>query len=70
MMLGYFMSGSLTIFSHACIFTSLGGIIIVIYKLIKRETIHKYEIIGTIISLVGCVITIFDPNAAKVDPIH
>jgi drug/metabolite transporter (DMT)-like permease len=60
MFLSYFYSGEFTIFSHASMFTSLGGVIIVIYKLIFRHPLHKLEIIGTAISVFGCVICLFD----------
>jgi drug/metabolite transporter (DMT)-like permease len=60
-------SGEYTIMSHAMIFSNLGGILIVIYSIVKRQFVHKLEIIGTIIALLGCFITILDNNAKKVD---
>ncbi len=60
-------SGQYTIMSHALIFSNLGGILIVVYSLIKRRFVHKLEIVGTMIAVAGCGLTILDGNAKKVD---
>jgi hypothetical protein len=69
-LLTYFYSGQFTIISHASMFTSLGGALIVIYKLLMLQPLQRLEIIGTAISIVGCTICVFDTKAAKVDPTH
>jgi drug/metabolite transporter (DMT)-like permease len=53
--------------SHALIFSNLGGILIVIYSLIRRKYVHKLEILGTIIAVLGCGLTVLDKSAKKVD---
>lgn len=41
---------------------------IVIYSLIRGIDVHRFEIIGTGISFIGCIVTVMDVNAKKVDP--
>jgi drug/metabolite transporter (DMT)-like permease len=60
-------AGQYTIMSHALIFSNLGGLIIVVYSLIKGRFIHRLEIIGTTIAIAGCVVTVLDKKAKKVD---
>ena len=60
-------AGSYTIMTHALIFSNLGGIVLVVYSLIRRIFVHKLEIIGTSIAVLGCLITVLDRNAKKVD---
>jgi drug/metabolite transporter (DMT)-like permease len=60
-------SGTYTIMSHSLIFSNLGGILIVIHSLIARRFVHKLEIVGTIIAIVGCMLTVLDNKAKKVD---
>ena len=60
-------AGQYTIMSHALIFSNLGGVLIVIFSVIRGIFVHKQEILGTVIALVGCIITVMDQNAKKVD---
>lgn len=60
-------SGTYTIMSHSLIFSNLGGILIVIHSLISRRFVHKLEIVGCIIAIVGCMLTVLDNKAKKVD---
>jgi hypothetical protein len=63
MSLANVFSGQYTIMSHALIFSNLGGVIIVIYSLVRRTFVHKLEIIGTGIALLGCLIAVLDRKA-------
>ncbi|CDW85534.1 UNKNOWN [Stylonychia lemnae] len=67
MSLGYIWSAEYTIIGHTCLFGGLGGAFIVIYCIIQGLFVHKYEMIGTVLSLVGCGIALFDGSAAKID---
>ena len=67
MSLGYTWSAEYIIMSHSSIFNSLGGVFIVIGRLFLRRYVHKLEILGTGIALLGCVATLLDTNAEKVD---
>jgi drug/metabolite transporter (DMT)-like permease len=53
--------------SHASIFNSLGGAVIVLVNHILRRPVHRLEIIGTLIALIGCSVVLCDGNAEKVD---
>jgi hypothetical protein len=66
----YILSGEYTIMTHCCILINLSGILIVMQRIIYKQRVHKLEIIGTVIALTGCVVTIFDDGAEKVDPTH
>lgn len=63
----YFICGELTIFSHAGIFTNLGGALVIIYKLTLGESIHSYTMFGALICFLGCIVTLNDHQAEKVD---
>lgn len=67
MSLGYIWSAKYTILSHSCLFNSLGGCFLVIGGLIMRHVVHKKEILGTVVSIIGCIITLFDGKAEKID---
>lgn len=54
-----------TIMSHANLYSSLCSIIIVGMRLATLKPVTKFEIIGCIVALFGCVITTFDPEAIK-----
>lgn len=54
-----------TIMSHANLFSSLCSILIVALRLATMKPVTKYEIIGSIVALLGCVVTTFDPSAEK-----
>ena len=62
----FFIPGSaLTITSHAVLFESLGGVNIVIWKLISRQNLHIFEKIGTLIAVIGSIFTVMDSDASK-----
>lgn len=67
MSLGHVYSGQYSIISHTLIFSNLGGILIVFFMLIRRQYVNKYEILGTAIALVGCLLTVSDGKAKKVN---
>ena len=46
--------------SHCSLFNGLGGVTIVISELIRRKYVHIFEIIGTVVALMGCVVILFD----------
>jgi drug/metabolite transporter (DMT)-like permease len=54
-----------TIMSHANLYSSLCSIMIVGLRMATLEPVTKFEIIGCIVALFGCVITTFDPEAIK-----
>jgi hypothetical protein len=53
--------------SHVLIFSNLGGVLLVVFSLTKGHYVHKLEIIGTVIAIMGCSVSIMDGNAKKVD---
>ncbi|CDW88380.1 drug metabolite transporter superfamily [Stylonychia lemnae] len=56
----YLISGQYTIISHATILSSLGGAIIVVLRFITKQQVHKYEYLGILLAMIGCVISVFD----------
>jgi drug/metabolite transporter (DMT)-like permease len=62
------LSGTYSIMTHSFIFNNLGGCLIVVYSILMRKEVHKFEILGTCISFLGCIITVLDGKAKKVDP--
>ena len=56
--------------AHANLYSSLSSMIIVCMRLIRFQPVTKFEIVGCIISLFGCVITTFDPNAVKINSLE
>jgi drug/metabolite transporter (DMT)-like permease len=67
MSLGYIWSAEYTIMSHASIFNSLGGVVIVIARLATKRYVHHLEIAGTAIAVAGCFVTLMDSSAEKVN---
>jgi hypothetical protein len=63
MSFGYIWSAEYTIMSHVNIFNNLGGVIIIICCLVLRKAVHRLEIYGTLITVIGCIITLFDSDA-------
>ena len=53
--------------SHVLILSNFSGSILVIYSLARGRYVHKFEIWGVLISVVGCVLTVTDMKAEKVD---
>lgn len=68
MSLCHLLAGTYSIMTHCFIFQNLGGCLIVTYSLLMGLDVHKYETLGTAISFLGCIITVLDVNAQKVDP--
>ena len=66
----YLLSGEYTIMTHCCLLINLSGIIIVVHRMILKRPVHFLEKIGTMIAVVGCIVTIMDENAEKVDTTH
>jgi hypothetical protein len=64
---GYFVGASFSIFSHVSILGNLGGGFIVAKRLICRQSVHKFEIIGTIVSIVGSIVMVQDKNIGKIN---
>ena len=56
-------AGQYTIMSHVLIFSNLGGVLIVIFSILRGRFVHKLEIFGTAIALIGCTVTVLDQNA-------
>ena len=58
-----------TIMSHANLFSSLCALIIICWRIAVFRTatiITKWEVIGSLVALAGCVVTTFDGDASKV----
>ena len=53
--------------SHVVIFVNLSGPVMVSYRLIMKQPVHKYEILGCLIAVVGSVLSVFDHKAEKVN---
>lgn len=68
MSLGFIWSAEYTIISHSEIFNNLVGVWILLFSILKREHVFKAEIIGTTVSLLGCLVSISDSNAKKANP--
>jgi len=60
MQIFYLLSGELTVMAHATLFTNLTPFMLVLLRLMKKQKIHKLENVGTLIAIVGCIITIQD----------
>lgn len=56
-----------TIMSHANLFSSLCGIIIVVARLLTFQKVTQVEIVGAFVSVIGCILTTFDNKARKID---
>lgn len=54
--------------SHVYIYSGLCGAIIVLSKIVTRKEVHLYEKVGTTIAILGCIISVFDEKAGKVNP--
>jgi Na+-driven multidrug efflux pump len=67
MSLCHLLSGTYSIMTHSFVFQNLGGSLIVLYSLFRGLDVHRFEMIGTAISFVGCIITVLDASAKKVD---
>ena len=67
MQVTYLTSGCYTIMTHATLFSNLAPFMLVILRFIMRDTLHKYEIIGTVIAILGCAVTLQDQEASKVN---
>ncbi len=59
-----------TIQSHAYIFSNVNGLILVGINYIRRVKLHKLEIIGSFISVVGCIVMAYDPEASRSDGVQ
>ena len=56
-----------TIMSHANLYSSLTSLLVITYRMTTCRPLTKYEIIGSIVAILGCTITTQDPMAEKVD---
>jgi drug/metabolite transporter (DMT)-like permease len=62
---GYVMSANYTIMSHAMTFCNLGSFTMLAYRFARRLPIAGIEVVGLLITLLGCMTIIQDPHAAK-----
>jgi drug/metabolite transporter (DMT)-like permease len=58
MQVTYLLSGYYTVMAHATLFTNLTPFMLVILRFFMRQEIHRLEIIGTFVALLGCIITV------------
>ena len=58
MQVTYLMSGERTVMAHATIFTNLTPFMLVLLRVALRQKVHKLEVAGTALALLGCVITV------------
>jgi hypothetical protein len=63
--MGLIIGCSMTVTSHAHILFSSTGVYILIFSLITLKVVHKYEIVGYCIFIVGVFVTLTDPLAKK-----
>lgn len=57
------LSGQFTVITHTSIIFNLAGPNLVIYRLVTKHNIHKYEILGTALGFIGCIVSVFDKEA-------
>ena len=55
-----------TIQSHAFTLTNLHGILLVPYMFYTRRDVHKWEVTGATVALLGAILMIADPYALRV----
>ena len=67
MSLCHLLAGTYSIMTHAFVFQNLGGCLIVTYSLLRGLDVHRFEMLGTGIAFLGCIVTVLDRNAHKVD---
>ena len=60
-------SGKYTLMSHSVIFVNLSSPVIVAYKMIRKEFVHRLEVIGCAIAIGGSIISIMDHSSQKVN---
>ena len=58
MQVTYLLSGDLTIMTHATLFTNLTPFMLVVLRFVMRQKIHKLETYGTVIAILGCIVTV------------
>ncbi len=61
-------AGKYTLMSHSVIFVNLSGPVIVGWRLIKKQSVHRLEVIGCAIALIGSTISIIDHASEKTNP--
>ncbi|CAI2363469.1 unnamed protein product [Moneuplotes crassus] len=65
---GTFLSikgGRLTLMSHVATLSNSGGVFIVLVSIIMCMRVHKFEILGTILVVVGIIVLLFDKSSEK-----
>eukprot|EP00347_Sterkiella_histriomuscorum_P015110 403358284 len=65
--IGYIISGQYTIMSHASILSNLGGVFIVVFRVLRGKSVHKLEYVGLVIAFVGTIVSVMDKEVQKVD---
>eukprot|EP00347_Sterkiella_histriomuscorum_P001845 403370459 len=63
----YILSGQYTIMSHASILSNLGGVFIVILRVLRGKPAHKFEYFGLLIAFGGLGISVLDQEVEKID---
>lgn len=58
-------AGKYTLMSHCVIFVNLTGPVIVSYRMIRRQYVHKLEIIGCSVAIFGSFVSVMDKSAEK-----
>lgn len=59
-----------TIQSHAYVFNNTHGLVLVAINYIRRVKLHRLELIGALIAVVGCLVISNDPSAERMDGIE
>ena len=54
--------------SHSVIFVNLSAPVLVSWRLVRKDFVHKLEILGCGLSLFGSFISMLDTTAEKVNP--
>ena len=54
--------------SHSVIFVNLSGPVLVFWRLLRKEYVHKLEVLGCGLSLFGSFVSMLDTGAEKANP--
>lgn len=57
------LSGTFTVITHTSIILNLAGPNLVIWRIISKQGIHRYEIFGSALGFIGCLVSVFDKEA-------
>ena len=56
------ISAEMTLISHTTLLANIGGIFIIIWSAIRGKKLNKYEIIGCLVAIAGCTVSVMDSS--------